>query len=284
MIAILGGLGAAVAWALSTLCSSRSSRMIGASSAVAWLALAGLLVNAPVAAAEGVPAHLDGSAVGWLLLAGMGNVVGLLLAYLAYRVGDVSLVAPVISTEGAIAALIAIVAGEQVGLATALVLLVIAAGIALAASAGAEHHDLANVPHPARIVLLAVLASLCFGVSLYATGRVSTRLPLAWVVLPPRLIAALLVAIPLVLVGRLRLSRPAVPLVLTAGISEVLGFASFSVGARHGIAIAAILSCQFAAISAVAGYRLFGERLARPQLAGVLLLVVGVSVLSGLRA
>ena len=297
MTAVLGGLGAAAAWAISTLCSARSARVIGAPSAVAWLAIVGLAVTGPVVIGEGVPGRLDAGAAGWLVLAGAGNVAGLFFAYLAYRLGDVSLIAPVIATEGAIAALIAIATGERVGVATAIVLVVIAAGITLAAraastpeAAAAEGVAAAAPPgahheaRAARVVSLAALAALCFGASLYATGRVSSRLPLAWVVLPPRLLATVFVALPLALAGRLRLTGPTAPLVIASGLCEVLGFASFTVGARRDIAVAAVLSCQFAAISAVAAYFIFRERLARPQLAGVVLLLGGVSVLSGLRA
>ena len=61
MIAVLGGFGAAVAWAVSTLCSSRSSRMIGPASVVAWMALTGLVLLMPLILAEGVPARLHGA-------------------------------------------------------------------------------------------------------------------------------------------------------------------------------------------------------------------------------
>jgi drug/metabolite transporter (DMT)-like permease len=281
VIAILGGLGAALAWATSGLCSSRSSRMLGSPSVVAWIALVGLVVTGPAVLADGVPAHMTASDVGWLALAGGGNVAGLLVAYVAFRAGDVSLISPIISTEGAVAAVIAFAAGERVGLATAFTLFAIAAGIVLAASAP-RHHD--REPHLRRVVLPAGIAAGFFGVSLYATGHVSGRLPLAWVVLPPRLIGALVVAVPLALSGRLRLTRRTAPLVIASGLCEVLGFASYSIGARHDIAVAAILSCQFAAISAVVAYFLFRERLGRPQLAGVIVVLIGVSALSGLRA
>jgi drug/metabolite transporter (DMT)-like permease len=174
------------------------------------------------------------------------------------------------------------------GLSTAIVLVVIAAGVMLAARESGAPPAAASTRHThggeVRVVGLAALAAVCFGVCLYATGHVSSRLPLAWVVLPARLIATALVAVPLALAGRLRLTRSTVPLVIASGLAEVLGYASFAVGARHDIAVAAVLSCQFAAMSAVAAYFVFRERLARPQLAGVVLLLGGVSVLSGLRA
>lgn len=65
-----------------------------------------------------------------------------------------------------------------------------------------------------------------------------------------------------------------------SGLCEVAGFALFTVGSRHGIAVSAVLASQFAAIAAVAAYLLFGERLARVQLAGVTSIVVGVAILS----
>ena len=58
---------------------------------------------------------LGGPELGWLVVAGGGNVVGLLLVYGALRVGKVSIVAPIISTEGAIAAVLAVAAGEAIG-------------------------------------------------------------------------------------------------------------------------------------------------------------------------
>jgi drug/metabolite transporter (DMT)-like permease len=211
----------------------------------------------------------------------------LLVAYIAYRRGDVALIAPVIATEGSIAAVIAFAGGERVQLSTAIVLAVIAAGITLAARAApaaAQPMPATQRTSPGSVVAIAALAAVCFGVSLYATGHVSSRLPLAWVVLPARLLASALVAVPLLLARHLRLTRATAPLVVAAGLCEVLGFASFTLGARHDIAVAAVLSCQFAALSAIAAYLLFGERLARPQLAGVLLVMAGVSTLSGLRA
>ena len=40
-MAILGGLGAAVAWAVTLLCTSRATRMIGSGSVLAWVMLTG---------------------------------------------------------------------------------------------------------------------------------------------------------------------------------------------------------------------------------------------------
>ena len=87
MIAILGGLGAALMWGTATLCTSRSSRQLGAGSVLAWVMLSGLVIVLPLALASGVPPALDSGVGGWLLLAGTMNVIGLGLVYEALRIG-----------------------------------------------------------------------------------------------------------------------------------------------------------------------------------------------------
>jgi drug/metabolite transporter (DMT)-like permease len=283
VLAIAGGLGAAVVFATVTLCNSRSSRMIGPAQLLAWIMLIGLAITAPLALARGIPDGLDGEAAAWMAVAGVGNVVGLLLAYSALRVGKVSVVAPLVSTQGAIAAVIAIVAGESVSAGVGLLLVVVAAGVFLAGVSPEQDAD-EESPQPTRAWLYAIGAAVAIGWSLYAIGRVSISLPVVWALLPSRVIGTAAVTVPLVLRTGLRMTREAVPLVLVAGAGEVLGFALFALGARHGIAVSAVLSSQFAAIAAVAAYLMFGERLGRVQLTGVVTIVVGVGVLSGIQA
>ena len=66
MLAILGGLGAALAWTVTTLVASRASRLIDAWSLLATVMTVGLLVSAPVAAIAGVPSGLNRHSFGWL--------------------------------------------------------------------------------------------------------------------------------------------------------------------------------------------------------------------------
>ncbi len=282
-MAILGGLGAALAWAVTLLCTSRATRMIGSGSVLAWVMLTGFCIVVPWAASKGIPDGLDRSSAGWLLLAGLGNVLGLLLVYTALRTGKVGIVGPIVSTEGAIAAVLAVLAGEQLAAGSAAILALIAVGIALAATAGGP--DPVSVGgHAGAVPLSAFLAACSFGLSIYATARASAELPIAWAVAPPRVLGVLFVAIPLAATARLRITRPALPLVVAAGAAEVVGFVSFAVGARHGVAVAAVLASQFAAIAGVAAYFLFSERLSRLQLAGVTTIVAGVAVLTALQA
>jgi drug/metabolite transporter (DMT)-like permease len=282
VVAVLGGLGAALMWAASMLCSTRSSRLIGAASVVAWVMLTGLVVNAAAVALGPRPGPLSGADVAALLVAGIGNVVGLLLEYSALRRGKVGLIAPIVSTEGAVAAVLAVATGELLGIASAVLLVVVVCGVVLAAVAPEELPVTGE--RKSAAVGLATLAALSFGVGIFMTGRLGASLPVAWAMLPPRVVGVVAVTIPLALTRRLRLTRAAVPLVVAAGLAEVLGFASFVVGARHGIAVAAVLASQFAAIASVAAYLLFRERLTRLQLGGVGLIIFGVAALTAIKA
>jgi drug/metabolite transporter (DMT)-like permease len=279
VLAIVGGIGAAAFFAIATLCSSRSSRLIPPGSVLAWVMLTGLLVTLPALAFVDRPHDVTGSQLGWLAVSGAGNVVGLLLAYSALRIGKVALIAPILSTEGALAAVFSVLDGESLETSAALLLGFIVVGVALAAAAPDPDRRAADGPG-LRPILFASLGAVAFGASLFATGHASATLPVPWVLLPARLIGLVAMTLPLALTGRLRLTRAAAPLVVTGGLCEVLGFTCFALGSRHGLAVAAVLASQFAALAGLAAFVLFRERLSRLQLSGVTIVVVGVAALS----
>ena len=315
MIAIFGGLGAAALWAAATLCSSRSSRMLGSRVVLGWVMIVGVVVGLPFAIVSPAPVGFEPSTAALLLLAGVCYVVGLQLTYAALRIGKVSIVAPIVATEGAVAALIAVAMGDKIGLIAAIMLAVIVLGVVLSTlesgrvDVPAGDFDLvadalegpaatdraAAVPtsqavtpevsiNARRTAVLATAAALVFGVGLVASGRSAALVPVAWVALTARLVGILGVVVPLLLQRRLRLTRTALPLVIIAGAAEVLGSILFAWGSRESIAISAVMGSQFAVIAAVAAYLLFGERLGRVQLIGVVLIVVGVTVLAAASA
>jgi drug/metabolite transporter (DMT)-like permease len=88
----------------------------------------------------------------------------------------------------------------------------------------------------------------------------------------------------LALTARLTLTRSALPMVLLAGVAEVVGLASFALGARHGIAVSAVLASEFGAVAALAAFVLFRERVVRLQVVGIAAIATGVAVLSALQA
>src|SRR3989304_4787015 len=117
MIAILGGLGAATCWAVATLCSSRSSRVIGPMSVLAWVMIFGFIVSLPpaVASLEGA-ASISTAQVAGLIVKWRSYMAGPLLAYRALVIGRVAIVTPILSTEGAISRLASVGPGEPLGI------------------------------------------------------------------------------------------------------------------------------------------------------------------------
>src|SRR5215213_9109041 len=165
MVAILGGLGAALSWAIATLASSRSSRMIGPMSVLGWVMAVGLVVAiVPALIAEPVP--LGPSELLGLVAVGLSHNLGLLLAYRALTIGRVSVVAPITATEGALAAAISILLGEALGVEIGIVLAVIVVGVVLAAAERTRGEDADRVKgemaHTRKAVLYALAAAVTF--------------------------------------------------------------------------------------------------------------------------
>jgi drug/metabolite transporter (DMT)-like permease len=304
MIAILGGLGAAFLWATANLASARSTRLIGASSALAWMMLVGLAVTAPLAPFAGPLPQLTPVLAFWLAASGLGSVIGLLFVYRGLRIGKVGPVLALASTEGAIAAVVAVIAGERLTIPAALMLGVIAVGIAVvalatgdAAEAAGDHGVAATAGaagaspvlrpgHSAerQAALFGTVAAIAFGFSIYGTAQAGMSLPIIIAIMPARVAGVALVFVPMALTDRLRITRRAAPLVVITALCEVLGNVAYVVGARQSIAIAAVLACQYAAVGAVAAFFLFRERLSRLQRSGVVAIAVGVAVLTAARS
>ncbi|NJD29101.1 MAG: hypothetical protein FIA92_12505 [Chloroflexi bacterium] len=287
MVAIVGGLGAALSWAIATLASSRSSRMIGAASVLGWVMAVGLVVAIGPALLvrpnQFGPPELIG-----LIVLGLAHNTGLLLAYRALSIGQVAIVAPIVATEGAVAALLSVALGEELAITTAALLGVIAVGVVLAAAErprrGQTTASLDTAP-VRRAALLAIAAACAFSVGLVLSGRMGAAgMPPAWVIVASRSVGVAIIVVPLLALRQFRISRPAAPLVVLSGILEAAGTALYVVAGSHGVAVAAVLSSQFAAIAAIGGFLLFGERLQRLQFVGVATIAVGITLLAAMTA
>ena len=248
---------------------------------MAWVMLTGFAVTLPPALLLADPAQLTWPILGLLAVVGLSNVAGLLIEYVAFRRGKVGVVTGIASTEGMVAALISVAAGAPLHPLTGVLLALVTAGVAVTAtSPDIAERDADPNGRTVRAAVLAIPVALLFGLTLYVTGRIGVRISVLWALLPARMVGSALLAAPLAARRRLRLTRRALPLVAAAGLAEVLGVVSYVVGARQQLAIAAVLSSQFAALTAVAAYFLHGQRLTGRQLAGLAAVAIGVAMLS----
>ena len=278
MIPVLAGLTAAVMWGLSTVVASRSTKAIGSQGALAWVMVIGFGMTLALIPLAGVPHGVSGSAWAWAVTAGFGSAFGLSLMYRALRIGKVGVVAPIASTEGALAAVLSIALGERLTAGVAVCLAVIALGIFVVTLRGS-----ATDIH-LRPSLYAMAAACSFGVGLVGSSKAGTELGALWTILVARVIGVSAVAAPLIVTRSLPRPGRVWWMVTFSAIAELVGFAAFIGGSQHGVAIPAVLASQFAAVAAATSYLVFGERLGLRQRAGAVVIFAGVAVLSLLRA
>ncbi len=290
MLPIVAGIITALLFAAATLTSARASRVAGAASAAGGVLILELLIVTPIAvigsplpAGPAVPVE----AFAFASIGGVANVVGLLLIYAAFRIGAVGIISTVVSTEGAIAATISVLAGQALVPGSGPALAVVATGVVLAATSGGheiEEGVAISRGQSLRAAGLAALAALMFGLTLFTTGHASAVLPPAWTLLPGRLFGVVAVSLPLLVTGRLHIPRAALPFVVLTGFGEIAGYSVFAIGARVDIALTAVLASMFAPIAAIAAFVLFRERLAPRQIMGIALVVAGIAILGALTA
>jgi drug/metabolite transporter (DMT)-like permease len=257
--------------------AQRAGRTIGELSTFAWASIIGFCITvipAVVAIASSTP---KSSTLEQLALSGVFNVLGLVAQFSALRRGPVSVVVPISSAEGAIAAMLAAATGSKlradgwVALAVLVVGVLITAGSQWSSDRSAER---------LRPVGLAVIAALFFGSGLFFQGKAGQHASVALAVVPPSLMGVLLVSLPMASRGRIASPRAVPGWLFGVAVAEILGFISYILGARQSVPIAAVLSAQYATISVLVGVTVLRERLGTAQLVGLALTIGGVTVLS----
>jgi drug/metabolite transporter (DMT)-like permease len=280
VIAVLGGLGAALSWAATGLFAQQAGRKIGELSTFAWASTLGLgiaLIPAVVALSSSPP---GGQTLIALALAGVLNVLGLLAQFSALRRGQVSVIVPVTSAEGAVAAMFAVAAGAHLAPVGWIALAALIAGVAVTAGSQwpRDEHD-AGVDSLLPVGL-AVVAAVCFGAGLYFQGTAGADVPLGLAIVPPSFMGAVLVALPMAGTGRIAPPGRARSWLFGVAAAEIIGFTCYVIGARHSVPVAAVLSTQYATIAVLVSVVVLREKLSTAQIVGFGLTIAGVTVLS----
>lgn len=277
MIAVIGGLGAALCWAISTLLGARVSRAVGPAAALAWNMGLGLLMVLPWVIFGGI-GWPQGSQWWWIVLVGASTLLGFLCEYEGFHHGPMGLIGAIASTEGAIAALIAIATGETPSMLLVVALPVLTIGLMMVMlPTGVTHLHASNWP---RAVAFACGSAVFFGLSLYSAGRVAGTLPITWALLPSRAMGTAFVLVPLAAMSKIAIPRKLVPFAVATGLADLVGFVLFALGSRDGIGVAAILAAQFGVVAAVVAALFLHERLSVRQAIGVGIVGLGVALVA----
>lgn len=276
---LLLGVLSALAWGTAAVAGGVLARRIGATQALGWAMLIGLVGAVPLALGSGTTLGTEPRALLGALVVTAAGLLGLALIYRALRLGDIAVVTPISATYGGVAAVFSILAGERLPT-VALVALVAAVVGAVLASRASTATPGRRAPDPRRAGIFAAIAALLWGTQLFVAGQIVDEIGAPWLVAFLRVAGAVVIGLPLLLRGRLRVTWATLALAAVAGLGEVAGYTLYLYASGYGVAQASVLTSQYAAVAAVIGIVVLGERLQRIQAIGVVMILVAVVVLA----
>jgi len=271
LLTVLLGLTAAGCWGVPDVWLAQATRSVGPFPVVFGAVLIGVVAIAPAALFVDLP-HWTTRGVLLALLVGALTAIGYQAGFTAFKHGAVSIVAPIISCEGAVAAAIAIGAGEKLRASVLGLLAVAVVGVVLAAMGEGGGKSGA---------LPAALAAVIWGVILVLSTPVSDDLGVFWAFLLIRL-SALALMLPLAVRTGAAVRWRADPWRVAAwGLGDSTAYLAFVAAAHRGpVAVASVLAAQFATVAVLVATAFFGERPRLRQLVGVVLVIAAVSAIA----
>lgn len=283
--ALLLGSVAAVMWGIGSLTSAPASRLAGPWQAMLWTSVTSMATAGLLAVPTGLP---SGDAGDWarVTAAGIASTAAIGLWLYAVNGGHVSLITPIVACDGAIAALIAVVAGQTLSLSAASALGAMVVGILLVARRAAAPggpgpvHSVPTVTRPlGATVGIAIATAFFFGLVFFTAGGVKGVSPL-WIVAISRVVSSVCALGLCLRQASMEVPPQAWSWIVAFGVLDAAGYTAYIIGARAELAIAAVAASQYAAVAAIGGVAALGERLSRLQTAGVILLVVAAAVIA----
>ena len=279
------GLLAAVMWGGTDFLVGLNARAVGVKRAVYFGQALGfcimslLLIAFPAFILKSMSASLQVWLIG--MGAAMLTVSGALALSKAFALGKASIVAPLVTSYGVVTTLLSWAAGEQISLIQLFCIALCVLGVILSSI-----HSDSKIPHTTQAgssIAYALLAAVFYGTSFWLQGHYVlpvlgpvTMLWLAYLI-------GLMVLIVIVLRIEDGLKIPPLKNCMTltgASLMNLGGFSSFAWGAVAGsVSVVTVISTLSGGIAAILGYVFFKERLAKIQILGVVLVLLGAFVL-----
>ncbi|MDF9883704.1 drug/metabolite transporter (DMT)-like permease [Pseudomonas silensiensis] len=282
---VLMGLLAALLWGGTDFLVGLNARAVGVKRAVYFGQALGfsimtlLLIAFPAFILKSMSASLDVWLIG--IVAAVLTVSGALALSKAFALGKASIVAPLVTSYGVVTTLLSWAGGEQISLFQLLCIALCVIGVVLSSI-----HSDSKLPHNTQAsssIAYALLAAVFYGTSFWLQGRFVlpvlgpvTMLWLAYLI-------GLIVLVVIVLRVKDGLKIPPLKNCMTltgASLMNLGGFSSFAWGAVAGsVSVVTVISTLSGGIAAILGYVFFKERLAKVQVLGVVMVLVGAFVL-----
>lgn len=279
------GLLAALLWGGTDFLVGLNARAVGVKRAVYFGQALGfsimslLLIAFPAFILKSLSVSLDV----WLfgIAAAVLTVSGALALSKAFALGKASIVAPLVTSYGVVTTLLSWAAGEQINLIQLSCIALCVIGVVLSSIHAESKH-----PHTTQVsssIAYALLAAVLYGTSFWLQGHfvlpVLGPVTMLWLAYLVGLVVLVL------MVAKIKDGLKIPPLkncmTLTgASLMNLAGFSSFAWGAVAGsVSVVTVISTLSGGIAAILGYVFFKERLAKVQVLGVILVLVGAFVL-----
>ncbi len=277
MAAIVLALGSSLVWGCADFLGGLCSRRLPLSAVTVLSQGAGFLVLLAWLGGSGF--SLDGRALAFGLLAGVGGGVGLAAFYRALAVGTMSIVSPLAACGALVPFGLALATGDRP---SALVLGGAVAALAGAVLASAEEHR-ADEPARRRGALLAIAAAAALGLFVYFLGLAGRDGETLSALVGARTGSlSLLLAGALVLRQPLGVSRKDIPRVALIGLLDTAANGLFVLASARGfLSIVSVLGSLYPVMTVLLAHIVLGERITRLQRLGVAVALGGVAVVAG---
>jgi drug/metabolite transporter (DMT)-like permease len=276
MLAIVLALAAAISYGVSDFAAGLASRSVSVIQVTLVASAASLVVVA--AAVPFAAAHPHGTAaLAWGVVAGLGGTVGAFALYLGFRHAAFSVAGP-LSAVGA--AGFSVLAGLALGerpttLALAGIILALPAIVGVSASAAQEH------ARPVVGVAAGLVAGACFALLFIGLNRAGSGSGL-WPVAAAQVAELVVAGVAAAVTGNIRLpGTRAGWLAAATGAAGAAGTILYFFATHEGfLAVTAVLTSLYPAVTIVLARTLLGERLTRLRLAGLSLAAVCVALIA----
>ncbi|MDW3219179.1 MAG: DMT family transporter [Acidimicrobiales bacterium] len=213
-------------------------------------------------------------------IAGASGTFSFICFYRALSEGVMSVVAPTTAVVGAaFPAFVGIARGEELGVVTAVGLVVAIIAIVLVTR---ERRDADGATTPRSAMVLALVAGVGFSIFFIALAETETAAGM-W-----PLVVARVVSVPVVCVVAWRITRRVLPanrsslaLACYTGVTEMIANALLLIALRRGeLAIASVFGSLYPVSTVLLAWVFLRERLARHQVAGVVLALAAIALVA----
>ena len=272
MLALLA-LGSSVVWGTSDFIAGLKTRTLPAAAVVGWSQAIAVVVLTVVVAVTG-GWHFAGWPQ-WAVLAGLSGTTALVCFYAALATGTMGVVAPIASLGVVVPVMLGLLAGEQpsavayVGMGVAVIGILLASGPELSGAVSA------------RPLLLAAVAALGFGITLFAIDR-GARSSLPQTLWGMRATSVLVFAIAALALRRTGGVTPRdLPVLALVGVADLSANALFATASSRGlVSVASVLGSLYPIMTVLLARIVLHERLRPVQVVGVGLSAVGVALIA----